>query len=67
MFKEWLKEFILMILKVILVFACGGAVFGAAMLGTYLMQLSLWIGFGYIGIIFLIGIGLAAYFEVKDG
>ena len=50
----------------ILVFVCGGAVFGAAMLGTYLMQLSLWIGFGYLGVFFLIGIGLAAYFEVKD-
>lgn len=66
MFKEWLKEFILMILRVIFVFACAGAVFFVIALGAHLMYLSLWIGSSYMGIIVLAGIGLAAYFEVKD-
>ena len=66
MFKEWLKKFILMILRTLFVFICAGAIFFVAVLGAHLMQLSIWIGLAYIGIITLVGVGLAAYFEVKD-
>lgn len=66
MFKEWLKEFILMILRTFFVFICAGAIFFVMALGAHLMCLSLWIGFAYIGIIVLVGVGLAAYFEIKD-
>lgn len=66
MFRDWLREFILMILRTLFVFICAGAIFFMAVFGVHLMQLSLWIGFAYIGIIVLAGVGLAAYFEVKD-
>lgn len=66
MFKEWLREFFFIILRIFFVFICAGAVFFMMALGAHLMYLSLWIGLAYIGIIVLVGVGLAAYFEVKD-
>ena len=66
MFKKWLKECILMLLRLILIFTIVGAVFFLVAFLTYLMQYSIVLGSITLGVLIFVGLGIASYFEVKD-
>lgn len=66
MFKEWLKEFGIMLLKLVIGIVAIAALIAFA---TWVAQVAIaslfWAGV-IIGVIILIGIGLTALFEVLD-
>lgn len=66
MFKEWLKEFGLMLLKLVIGLAAIAALIAFATWVAQVAIVSLFWGGVIIGVIILIGIGLTALFEVLD-
>jgi hypothetical protein len=66
MFKEWLKEFGLMLLKLVIGLVAIAALIAFATWVAQVAIASLFWGGVIIGVIILIGIGLTALFEVLD-
>lgn len=66
MFKEWLKEFGIMIVKLLIGIVVIAALVAFATWVAQVMIASLFWGGVVIGVIILIGIGVTALFEVLD-
>ena len=66
MFKEWLKEFGIMLVKLLIGIVVVAALVAFATWVAQVMIASLFWGGVIIGVIILVGIGVVALFEVFD-
>lgn len=66
MFKEWLKEFGINLVKLLIGIVVVAALIAFAMWVAQVMVASLFWGGIIIGVIILVGIGIATLFEILD-